>query len=88
MSVQDAKLMKFYVRLYNHLPDQEQRDNLCAEQTAWLARRTKRAEGAIESHGGTLAPYEYNREFIKATEERLSELETRLKPFEQPQRPN
>ena len=87
-SVHDAKLLEVHARLYEHLEDQQQRDNLVAEQATWLAQRTKRAEGAVESRGGTLAPLEYNIEFIKATKERISELETRLKSFEQPQRLN
>ena len=84
VSVYNAKLLEVYARLYEHLQDQQQRDNLLAEQTAWLAQRTNRAEDAVESRGGTLAPLEYNKESIEATKERISELETRLKPFEQP----
>jgi uncharacterized protein YecT (DUF1311 family) len=77
-SIQDAKLFELYVRLYERLPHQ-QRDTLRAEQKAWLVQRTKRAEDAVESHGGTLAPLEYNLEFIEATKERITELESRLR---------
>jgi uncharacterized protein YecT (DUF1311 family) len=74
----DAKLIELYVRLYERIP-LLQRDALRAEQTAWLKQRSKRSEDAVESHGGSLAPLEYNIEFIEATKERVVELETRLK---------
>ncbi len=74
----DAKLLELYVRLYERTP-LRQRDELRAEQTAWLQKRSKRSEDAVESHGGSLAPLESNTEFIEATKERVVELETRLK---------
>jgi uncharacterized protein YecT (DUF1311 family) len=81
--IHDAKLLELYVRLYERLPHQ-QRDALRAEQAAWLTQRSERAKNAVESHGGSLAPLEYNIEFIEATKQRIAELETQLKPFEQP----
>jgi hypothetical protein len=81
--IHDAKLVELYVRLYERLPH-PQRDTLRNEQTQWLDQRRQRAEGAVESHGGTLAPLEYNSEFIEATKERIAEIEARLKHFEQP----
>ncbi len=83
--IHDAKLIELYVRLYERLPH-DQRDAFRVEQTAWLTARRRRAEDAVESHGGTLAPLEYNLEFIEATKQRIDEVQTRLKPFEEPAR--
>jgi uncharacterized protein YecT (DUF1311 family) len=75
--VQDARLFQTYVRLYERLaPDR--REEFRKEQQDWLGERRTRAEAAIESHGGSLAPLEFNLEFIKVTAARIKELEGRL----------
>lgn len=79
----DARLLELYVRLYERLPV-AQREQLRAEQTEWLGQRATQSEAAVESHGGSLAPLEYNMKFIDVTKERIEQLETRLKPLEEP----
>jgi uncharacterized protein YecT (DUF1311 family) len=79
----DAWLLELYIRLYERLPV-AQREQLLLEQTEWLAQREARAEAAVESHGGSLAPLEYNMKFIDITKERIAQLEGRLKPLEEP----
>ena len=79
----DARLLELYVRLFERLPV-AQRDQLRAEQTERLAQRVNQSETAVESHGGTLAPLEYNLKFIDVTKERIAQLEARLKPLEEP----
>jgi uncharacterized protein YecT (DUF1311 family) len=75
--IQDAKLLQIYVRLYERLaPDR--RDEYRKEQQDWLGERQTRAETAVESHGGSLAPLEFNTEFIEVTAARIKELEGRL----------
>jgi uncharacterized protein YecT (DUF1311 family) len=74
----DAKLLDVYVRLYESLEPSE-RVAFRHEQAEWLKRRFSRAQDSVESHGGSLAPLEFNMEFIEATEQRIEELQTRLK---------
>ena len=75
--VQDAKLLQTYVRLYERLPSPK-REELRKEQQEWLDQRHKEAEAAVESHGGSLAPLEFNMKFIEASAARIKELEGRL----------
>ena len=74
----DAQLFIAYVRLYEKLPANE-RAQLVAEQAAWLKKRPKAAEAAVESRGGSLAPLEANNAELTYTEKRLAELRARLK---------
>ena len=83
VSVYNAKLLEVYSRLYEHLQDQQQRDNLLADKRLGLHSGPTELRTPL-SLVVTLAPLEYNKESIEATKERISELETRLKPFEQP----
>jgi uncharacterized protein YecT (DUF1311 family) len=76
-SVQDAKLLETYVRFYERLPTQK-REELRKEQREWLSRRRQQAQAAIESHGGTLAPLEFNTKFIDLTKERIEEIQRRI----------
>lgn len=74
----DARLFIAYVRLFESL-DQAARADLFNEQKNWLANRVERAQAAITAKGGSLAPLEYSVHYRKLTEERLAELEKRLK---------
>ncbi|WP_316158481.1 MULTISPECIES: lysozyme inhibitor LprI family protein [unclassified Bradyrhizobium] len=75
--VQDAKLFQIYVRLYERLaPDKH--EDFRKEQENWLGKRRTMAEAAVKSHGGSLAPLEFNLEFIEVTAARIKELEQRL----------
>ena len=62
--------------LYETLNPQEQQ-TLLQEQTKWLKKRSKAAENAIESEGGSLAPTEANLAEAKFTEKRIAELKKR-----------
>ena len=75
--LKDAELLTIYVRLYETLNSQEQRA-LLQDQTRWLKKRSKAAEDAIESEGGSLAPTEANSAEAKFTEKRIAELKKRL----------
>lgn len=73
----DAKLLELYVRIFERLaPDQRQQFR--AEQQNWLETRNDQSQAAVESHGGTLAPLEYNSKFIELTQQRFNELEQKL----------
>ena len=74
----DAQLFIAYVRLYEKLSPKE-RENLVAEQTAWLKKRPAAARKGVESEGGSLAPLEANNAELTYTEKRLAELRARLK---------
>lgn len=74
----DAQLFIAYVRLYERLPAAK-RAELLAEQTRWLAKRSKVAQAGVESEGGSLAPLEANNAELTYAENRLAELRTRLK---------
>jgi hypothetical protein len=65
------------VRLYEGITPVEQ-DRLRDEQTLWLKERKQKAGDAVESHGGTLAPLEFNVAFVEQTENRVRALERRL----------
>jgi len=75
--IHDAKLFQIYVRLYERLAP-NRRDEFRKEQEDWLGERQTRAETFVESHGGSLAPLEFNNEFIEVTAARIKELEGRL----------
>ncbi|HEX4667906.1 MAG TPA: lysozyme inhibitor LprI family protein [Chthoniobacterales bacterium] len=75
--LKDAELLAIYVSLYETLSPQEQRA-LLQEQTKWLKKRSKTAEEAIESEGGSLAATESNLAEAKFTGERMAELKKRL----------
>lgn len=77
-SLSDARLFVVYVRLYETLPP-DQQEALVAEQAEWIERRKQVAGAAVESEGGSLAPYEFNDAFQKLSKDRLRELEARLK---------
>lgn len=74
--VQDAQLYILYLEHVHSLPANEA---IAAklEQQAWLHHRRKFCESAVESHGGSLAPLEYNMAFIKKTQERIDEFKLR-----------
>ena len=74
--LKDAELLAVYVSLYETLNPREQQ-TLLQEQTKWLSKRTKAAENAIESEGGSLAAYEANAAEMKFTESRIAELTKR-----------
>ena len=74
--LKDAELLAVYVCLYETLNPREQQ-TLLQEQTKWLSKRTKVAENAIESEGGSLAAYEANAAEMKFTESRIAELTKR-----------
>jgi uncharacterized protein YecT (DUF1311 family) len=75
--LKDAELFTLYVRLYETL-GQAQRQSLIEEQKKWLSARRKAAGNAVESEGGSLAPYEANAAEMKFTERRIAELTKRL----------
>jgi uncharacterized protein YecT (DUF1311 family) len=75
--LRDAELFAIYVRLFERLSEPERR-LLLREQEAWLVARRKAAENAVESEGGSLAPYEANSAEMKFTERRIAELTKRL----------
>ena len=75
--IHDAKLLELYVRVFERLPP-EQRDQFRAEQQQWLHSRHEQSEAAVESHGGSLAPLEYNSRFTELTEQRFTQLEQKL----------
>jgi uncharacterized protein YecT (DUF1311 family) len=74
----DANLYILYLRIFYSLPT-DQADNFKKEQENWLKKRHKQCEDSVESHGGTLAPLEYGLAFIKFTQIRITELETKYK---------
>jgi hypothetical protein len=55
----DAEIYFEVLRLAKLLPGSEHL-NLINEQDAWEVYRHRCAEASVESHGGSLAPYEYN----------------------------
>jgi uncharacterized protein YecT (DUF1311 family) len=75
--LKDAELLTIYVCLYETLKPREQQA-LLQEQTKWLSNRSKAAENAVESKGGSLAPTEANLAELKFTEKRIAELKKRL----------
>jgi uncharacterized protein YecT (DUF1311 family) len=79
----DAQLFVAYIRLYEKLSPKE-REKLVEEQTQWLKKRPKAAEGGVESKGGSLAPLEANNAEVTYTERRLVELRARLKTAGKP----
>ena len=79
--LRDAELFAIYVRLFERLSGPERR-LLLQEQEAWLVARRKAAENAVESEGGSLAPYEANSAEMKFTERRIAELTKRLSATE------
>lgn len=72
----DAELFLTYVRLSRAL-DAAARESLTAEQQRWLEERAARAEAAVVSRGGSLAPLEYNEAFVRLTRQREEELRKR-----------
>jgi uncharacterized protein YecT (DUF1311 family) len=82
--VLDAALFIRYVRVFERLP-LAQRQAFREEQSAWIASRSQQAENAVESHGGSLAPLEYNLRFVEVTQARIAELDARLKQFTETQ---
>lgn len=76
-SILDGKLFQVYVRVYQGLPPEE-RISFRDEQSEWMQKRYKESSDAVESHGGTLAPLEFNLTFIEFTKKRIKELESRL----------
>ena len=75
--LKDAELFVIYVRLFEILSETE-RQSLIREQKQWLVAREGAAENAVESEGGSLAPYEANSADAKFTERRIAELKKRL----------
>jgi uncharacterized protein YecT (DUF1311 family) len=75
--IRDAQLFIVYVRLMQSL-EAKQRTGLFKEQQRWLEKREQTAKSAVISKGGSLAPLESNNVFRNMTEERLSELVSRL----------
>jgi uncharacterized protein YecT (DUF1311 family) len=75
--VADARLAIVYLQLYAVLPPKEQ-SGLRAEQGKWVKSRDKHALGAIESHGGSLAPTEHALAYAEFTKARIAALEKRL----------
>lgn len=74
----DARLFIAYVRLMDTL-EPPAKARLFNEQKEWLSRRADSAHAAVTSRNGSLAPLEYSVPYRKLTEERLAELEERLK---------
>ncbi len=75
--LKDTELFVIYVRLFELLNEPE-RQSLIQEQKQWLVARKRAAENAVESEGGSLAPYEANSAETKFTERRIAELTKRL----------
>jgi uncharacterized protein YecT (DUF1311 family) len=76
--VRDAQLFITYIQLMQTL-DARGQTQLLKEQKRWLGKRDELARAAVVSKGGTLAPLEYSGAFRKITEERLAELQKRLR---------
>jgi len=73
----DAALFIVYTQLYQKL-DAAGRSALVHEQTQWLKDRSRKAAGAVESKGGSLAAFESNAAEEKLTEARTKQLAKRL----------
>lgn len=69
----DAELYIHYLRCVHELPS-PRAETFRQEQQQWLTERKKFCESSVESHGGSLAPLEYNMAFIEKTRERIVEL--------------
>jgi uncharacterized protein YecT (DUF1311 family) len=82
--VRDAQLFILYIQLMQTL-DARGRVQLFKEQKRWLGKRAELASASVTSKGGSLAPLEYSAAFSKLTEERLVELQKRLKPQQKAQ---
>lgn len=78
----DAELFVLYVRLFERTAPDSQ-EALKKEQSKWLLKRSEHAEKSVESHGGSLAPLEYNLAYIDKTKERIAELQSRLELYEE-----
>ena len=78
-SISDAQLFVVYTKLFQSLKPADQID-LYREQEVWINQRISYSESCIESHGGSLAPLEYNEAFVEFTKKRINELTGRLKP--------
>jgi uncharacterized protein YecT (DUF1311 family) len=76
--IKDAELFVIYVQLFETLSPKE-RTTLCQQQGKWLKAREKHAKAAIESAGGSLAPYEANTAETDFTEKRIQQLTQRLR---------
>ena len=74
----DARLFIIYVKLMDALAGAAKLD-LFNEQEQWLSKRRDLAQGAVTSKGGSLQPLEYSGAYRKVTNERLLELQSRLK---------
>lgn len=74
----DARVFITYVTLMDALEDAAKKD-LFNEQQQWLSQRTEMAQRAVISKGGSLERLEYAGEYRRITEERLAELQNRLK---------
>lgn len=74
----DARVFIAYVTLMDALEDAAKK-NLFNEQQQWLSQRTEMAQRAVISKGGSLERLEYAGEYRRITEERLAELQNRLK---------
>jgi uncharacterized protein YecT (DUF1311 family) len=79
----DAWLSVTYTRLHDLVPA-ERRKRLETQHSGWLERRTSEAREAAVSERGSLAPLQYNVEFIETTKKRIAELEIELKASEKP----
>lgn len=73
----DAQLFIVYTRLSERLSPRK-REQLSREQARWLSARSKHAEAAIESEGGSLAAFEANDAEATFTAKRIEELQRRL----------
>jgi uncharacterized protein YecT (DUF1311 family) len=74
----DARVFIAYVTLMDALDDAAKRD-LFNEQQQWLSQRAEMAQRAVTSKGGSLERLEYAGEYRRITEERLAELQNRVK---------
>lgn len=72
----DANMFIQVVLTANVLPAVE-RTALLEEQESWYIDRSRYAESKIESHGGSLAPVEYNLAYIEYTVNRIESLKAR-----------
>jgi len=80
--MKDAELFVIYLRLSEHLNAKQQK-NLLEKQTKWLKARSKYAESAVESEGGSLAAFESNAAESEFTDKRIKELSNKLATYEQ-----
>jgi len=74
--VRDAELYILYLKIFHSLSS-DRAETFKHDQEIWLKERKIFCESSVQSHGGTLAPFEYGMAFIQRTNERIDEFRKR-----------